>query len=40
MSVEYDWMLRQAVEQAKSEDIDRDYLAECFEEVLAEVYSE
>jgi hypothetical protein len=40
MSVEWDWMLRAAVEQAKAEEIDRDDLAADFEALLAEVYSE
>lgn len=40
MSVEWDWMVRRAVEQAKAEGVDRDAVAEYFEEVLAEEYSE
>lgn len=39
MSVEWDWMLRQAVEQAKIEEVDRDELSADFESILDEVYS-
>lgn len=38
MSVEWDWMLRQAVEQAKTEGIDEEQVADHFNDLLEETY--
>lgn len=38
MSVEWDWMLRAAVEQAVAEEIDRDAVSELFQDLISENY--